>query len=71
MGERYGLLPSQVLARADTFDMWVFDVSASYRLQQQRKNSPDYKPGELEASNIDQDSLVKRMEKFREQSGRP
>jgi hypothetical protein len=41
LAERYGLLPGEVLARASTFDLWVFDISTSYRkLQHDRQKDP-------------------------------
>lgn len=30
LGKRYGLLPSEVLVRASTFDLQVLDVAISY-----------------------------------------
>lgn len=40
IGTRYHLLPSEVMARADTLDYMVMDVSMSYqRLQQQRADA--------------------------------
>lgn len=38
MGETYGLLPSEVLKRADTFDMLVFDVAQTVREHQNNKS---------------------------------
>ena len=60
LGERYGKLPSQVLAQATTFDLWVFDVAVSYRnyrnerdAQNRKQFTPDpappaYDPSELQ-----------------------
>lgn len=31
MATKYGLLPSQVLSQADSFDIMVMDVSTAYR----------------------------------------
>ena len=30
LGKRYGMLPSEVLGRASTFDLYVMDVSMSF-----------------------------------------
>ena len=30
LGERYGLLPSELLERANTFDLWVYDAAVSW-----------------------------------------
>jgi len=37
LAQQYGKLPSEILAKGDTFDVLVFDVSATYKRQQQRK----------------------------------
>lgn len=31
LAETYGMLPSQVLDKADTFDLWVYDVAVTHR----------------------------------------
>jgi hypothetical protein len=36
MAERYGLLPSEVLRRATTFDFVIMDMVASYKEYRQR-----------------------------------
>lgn len=42
LGERYGLLPSEVMCRATTFDVFVADSAISYRnLVQQREMNPN------------------------------
>lgn len=36
---RYHVLPSYAIKQADTFDMWVMDVSLRYdKIQEQKKN---------------------------------
>ncbi len=53
MGERYGLLPSEVLARASTLDLYVMDAALSYRDHQQKKSNneiPEYDPNDLKAA---------------------
>jgi hypothetical protein len=37
MAQRYGLLPSEVLHRATTFDLEVLDVAKSYEKMKQNK----------------------------------
>ena len=46
LAQRYGLLPSEVLARADTLDVLVMDIAQSYRnwLEQQRASQPGAAP---------------------------
>ena len=52
IAERYGLLPSEVLTRANTFDVFIVDAAVGYRntLQERAMNPdkpPDYKQEEL------------------------
>lgn len=55
LGERYNTLPSEILSKADTLDLWVFDVAVSYR---------NYKTGGEEQKNkmMDQTSLQQLMD---------
>ena len=39
LAERYGCLPSEVLARGDTFDLTCFDVAVTYRQYQANKQN--------------------------------
>ena len=54
LGERYGMLPSEVLTRGSTLDLWVFDIAISYRSYKQAQKSGNqeelskfYKPENL------------------------
>lgn len=52
LGNRYGLLPSEVMARATTLDIMVLDVSMSYEKFQADKaagKTPDFKEEDLQA----------------------
>jgi hypothetical protein len=42
LGERYGLLPSEVLARGNTLDVMVMDTALTYRDYQQKKADGKY-----------------------------
>lgn len=37
LAETYGKLPSQVLAEADTIDLWVYDVAVTHRNKEHTK----------------------------------
>ena len=44
LGKRYGMLPSEVLNRASTFDLYIMDVSLSfenYHHKKQMNNGKD------------------------------
>jgi hypothetical protein len=50
IGERYGLLPSEVLARATTLDIAVMDVSISYeqmRSDKKQGKTPNMKEEDM------------------------
>ena len=54
LGKRYGLLPSEVLVRADTFDLYIMDAALTFENYHNKKASkkglappPDMTPEEL------------------------
>lgn len=50
MAERYKMLPSEVLGRASTLDLYIMDAALSYHDHQNKIASgkqPDYDPEEL------------------------
>lgn len=52
LGERYGILPSEVMSRANTFDVFIADTAISYRnLVQDRQINGD-KPPELSEAEL-------------------
>lgn len=62
LGERYGMLPSELLERANTFDLWVYDVAVSWINDQHNKK-------ENKPRNYDQADLRKRMENVKNARG--
>jgi len=44
MGQRYGMLPSQIIKKASTFDMVVMDISLSVEHHNREKQKPGYIP---------------------------
>jgi hypothetical protein len=56
LSERYGMLPSEVLGRANTFDVFIADTAIGYRnmVQEREANGgrapqPEYKQSDLQA----------------------
>ena len=41
LGKRYGLLPSEVLRRADTFDLYIMDAALSFENFHHKKSMND------------------------------
>ena len=53
LGNRYGLLPSEVMTRATTLDIMVLDVALSYEKYQRNKaegRTPEFKEDDLKAA---------------------
>jgi hypothetical protein len=57
LGKRYGMLPSQVLNQASTFDLFIMDASMGYENHMNRdpKQIPD----------VPEEDLLKILEKSR------
>lgn len=52
LGERYGLLPSEVLMRGNTLDIQILDIALAYHDHQERRargEAPRYTQEELKA----------------------
>lgn len=50
MSSRYGVLPSEIMSRASTFDLFIYDSAVSYIQYAQDKangKSPEYKQEDL------------------------
>lgn len=54
ISERYGMLPSEVIGRATTFDVFIADTAISYRnLVQERQMNPNQAPEVSEADLLE------------------
>ena len=60
LGKRYGLLPSEVLIRADTFDLYVLDAALTCEKFFQDKQS---NKGRVPSEYYSQDKLQQIFEK--------
>jgi hypothetical protein len=56
LGKRYGLLPSEVISRASTFDLVIMDMAIGYEHHVQEKQKPGYVP------NVSVEDLIKIKE---------
>lgn len=63
LGKRYGLLPSEVLQRADTFDLYILDAALSFEHYHQKKQS-----GKLHVPDLTKDELLDIYNKGKEQN---
>lgn len=44
MGQRYGMLPSEIIIRASTFDLVVMDLAMTFERHQHESSQPGYIP---------------------------
>lgn len=63
IGERYGMLPSEVLARGSTLDLYVMDAALSYHDYQSKRSQGKY------AGQETPEELAEILRKTREQYG--
>lgn len=70
LGERYGKLPSEVLAQSTSFDLWVYDVAVSYRNYQTEKRSKSQDQAPQAHAIMDPAELMRKVEEFRERQNR-
>jgi hypothetical protein len=61
IGERYGMLPSQVLRHASTFDVTVMDIALSYQRHRENVSKGDY------TETYETPDLMTLMQRAREQ----
>lgn len=65
LSERYGILPSEVMTRANTFDVFIADTAIGYRnVVQDRAMNGDKKP----TQEYKQEDLLKMLERTRAKS---
>lgn len=62
LGERYGMLPSQLLEHANTFDLWVYDAAVSWINNEHAKK-------EGKPVKYDENDLRARMERVKNGKG--
>ena len=59
IGKRYGMLPSQVIKNADTFDLYIMDAAMSFENYHNKKQST----GKAPIPQYTQDELLEMMGK--------
>jgi len=65
LSERYGMLPSEVISRANTFDVFIADTAIGYRnAMQERAMSGDKKP----IPKLSEKTMLAAMERVRDKS---
>lgn len=68
LGKRYGLLPSEVLQRGDTFDLYIMDAALSFEQYHHKKAMNNGR--EPIAEYVTQEQLLKIAQRADEQYGK-
>lgn len=66
MAERYGLLPSEVLARGSTQDIYVYDVALSYQEMVRNKLKKQHGIKSDPSVHYDSSTLEQKLKEFKE-----
>lgn len=64
IGKRYGMLPSQVISQADTFDLYIMDAAMSF---EHYHNSKANNGGKAPVPDFSQDELQEILRKSRDE----
>ena len=62
MASRYGMLPTQVLAKATTLDVYVLERALAYT---NRAKDPDYDPSKPTVPKLTQEQMKAMIEQVR------
>jgi hypothetical protein len=68
LGKRYGMLPSEVLRKADTFDLYVIDAALTYENYQHKKAMNN---GQVPAEMYSTEQLVEMHNKGKDNGQNP
>lgn len=68
LGKRYGMLPSEVLRKADTFDLYIIDAALTYENYQHKKAM---NKGQVTADMFSTDQLVEMHNKGKKNGSNP
>jgi hypothetical protein len=60
LGKRYGMLPSEVLRKADTLDLYIIDAALTYESYQNKKAM---NKGQVPAEMYSNDQLIEMFKK--------
>jgi hypothetical protein len=63
MGERYGMLPSEILSKSSTLDLYIMDTAISYHNHKQKAQE---NKASLEYDQSDLTAAMERTRKHRE-----
>ncbi|CAB4153399.1 hypothetical protein UFOVP623_21 [uncultured Caudovirales phage] len=63
LAERYKMLPSEIMARSTTFDLYVMDAAMSYHNYQQKKAQNHGVPPAPELSESEMLEIIRKTRK--------
>lgn len=65
LAQTYNLLPSEALARATTFDLYVLDNYSRFIKYQENKQKGDVPPPRKNLSQAEMKAMIERAKKFK------
>lgn len=68
LGKRYGMLPSEVLRRADTFDLYIIDAALTFENYQHKKAM---NKGQVPAEMYSTEQLIEMHNKGKQNGQNP
>ena len=67
MAERYGMLPSQVLATATTQDVYIYDIFMSFQehVRKKHESKSKFRNAQPQAEPVDSPEMLEKLEQFK------
>jgi hypothetical protein len=69
MASRYHCLPSEILEKADTFDVYVLQTATAWQEYQQEVSKAKHSGGPMPAANLSQDQMRAMIQRVRSGDG--
>ncbi len=67
LGKRYGMLPNEVMQRANTFDIFIMDAALTYENHMHEKSMKKYDTAQtFDSKPVTDDSMLTAFKNFKE-----
>ncbi len=66
LGKRYGMLPSEVMTKANTFDIFIMDAAITYENHVHQKSNSKNKHMQQINKPVTDDSMLEQYKKFKD-----
>ncbi len=67
LGKRYGMLPSEIMSRASTFDIFIMDAAITYENHKNEQAMAKHNPESISTENkpVTDESVLAAFEQFK------